>query len=49
MTIGSMADAIPLEAKEAIPALREALHDEYPLVRMFADKALKLISGAMRK
>jgi len=48
-TLGSMAEAIPLEAQEALPALREALHDEYHLVRMFADKALKLIRAAMRK
>ncbi|TFF93822.1 MAG: HEAT repeat domain-containing protein [Promethearchaeota archaeon] len=48
-TIGNMAEAIPLEAQEAIPALRDALHDEYHLVRMFADKALKLIRTAMRK
>ena len=48
-TLGSMAEAIPLEAQEAIPALREALHDEYHLVRLFSDKALKLIRAAMRK
>ena len=48
-TLGAMAEAIPLEAKEAIPALREALHDDYFLVRRFADKALKLIRAAMRK
>lgn len=49
LAIGSMAEAIPLEAQEALPALREALHDEYFLVRQFADKALKLIRQAMRK
>jgi len=38
-----------LEAKEVIPALREALHDDCFLVRQFADKALKLIRAAMRK
>ncbi|MFO8017985.1 MAG: HEAT repeat domain-containing protein [Promethearchaeia archaeon] len=48
-TLGAMAEAIPLEAKEAIPALRDALHDDYFLVRRFADKALKLIRTAMRK
>lgn len=48
-TLGAMAEAIPLEAKEAIPALRDALHDDYFLVRRFADKALKLIRAAMRK
>jgi len=48
-TIGAMAEAIPLEAQEAIPALRDALHDEYFLVRQFADKALKLIRAAMRR
>jgi hypothetical protein len=48
-SIGAMAEVIPLEAQEAIPALREALHDEYFLVRQFADKALKLIRAAMRK
>ncbi len=48
-TIGSMAEAIPLEAQGALPALREALHDDYFLVRQFADKALKLIRAAMRK
>ncbi|MHA1731994.1 MAG: HEAT repeat domain-containing protein [Promethearchaeota archaeon] len=44
----SIAEVIPLEAREAIPALSEALHDEYPLVRRFADKALGLIRQAMR-
>ncbi|HMF31358.1 MAG TPA: HEAT repeat domain-containing protein, partial [Candidatus Lokiarchaeia archaeon] len=48
-TLGQMAEVIPLEAKEAIPALTEALHDEYPLVRTFADKALNLIRKAMRE
>ena len=48
-TLGTMAEVIPLEAKDAIPALTEALHDEYFLVRKFADKALQLIRSAMRK
>ncbi|MHA1150580.1 MAG: HEAT repeat domain-containing protein [Promethearchaeota archaeon] len=47
--INSMSEAIPLEAEQAIPALREALHDSYHLVRLFADKALKNIRAAMRK
>ena len=47
-TLGAMAEVIPLEATEAIPALTEALHDEYILVRKFADKALQLIRAAMR-
>ncbi|MHA1896458.1 MAG: HEAT repeat domain-containing protein [Promethearchaeota archaeon] len=48
-TLGAMAEVIPLEAKEAIPALTDALHDDYILVRKFADKALQLIRTAMRK
>ncbi|MHA1341879.1 MAG: HEAT repeat domain-containing protein [Promethearchaeota archaeon] len=48
-TLGAMAEVIPLEATEAIPALTDALHDEYILVRKFADKALQLIRAAMRK
>jgi hypothetical protein len=48
-TLGKMAEAIPLEAKEAIPALTDALHDQYLLVRKFADKALTQIREAMRK
>jgi len=48
-TLGAMAEAIPLEAKDAIPALTDALHDDYMLVRKFADKALTLIRAAMRK
>ena len=48
-TLGKMADAIPLEAKHAIPALTDALHDEYVLVRKFADKALSAIRDAIRK
>ncbi|GAB4323414.1 MAG: hypothetical protein Kow0069_28530 [Promethearchaeota archaeon] len=44
----SMAEVIPREAKEAIPALTEALHDDYILVRKFADKALQLIRQAIR-
>ena len=49
ITIGVMAEAIPLEAKEAIPALREALHDENILVKQYAYKALELIKAAIRK
>lgn len=48
-TLGSMAEVIPNELKEAIPALSDALHDEYLLVRKFADKALSLIRKAMRQ
>ncbi|MBD3351404.1 MAG: hypothetical protein GF364_07950 [Candidatus Lokiarchaeota archaeon] len=48
-TLGTMAKVIPLEAKDAIPALTDALHDNYLLVRKFADKALQLIRAAMRK
>jgi HEAT repeat protein len=49
MTLGNMAEAIPLEAEQAIPALSDALHDEFILVRKFADKALSLIREAIRK
>jgi len=49
MALGNMAEAIPLEAQHAIPALTDALHDEYILVRKFADKALGLIREAIRK
>jgi hypothetical protein len=49
MALGNMAEAIPLEAQQAIPALTDALHDEYMLVRKFADKALGLIREAIRK
>lgn len=48
-TLGNMSEVIPLEAKDAIPALTDALHDEYILVRKFADKALQHIRAAMRK
>jgi hypothetical protein len=48
ITIGLMAEAIPVEAKEAIPALREALHDESLLVQQYAYKALELIRATMK-
>jgi HEAT repeat protein len=47
-TFVQMAEAIPTEAKEAIPALQDALHDEYKLVRIYADKALSAIRAALR-
>jgi len=46
--INVMAEVIPLEVKEAIPALRESLHDKYSLVRQFSEKALTLIRAAVR-
>ncbi len=49
MTLGQMAEIIPTELADAIPALTDALHDDYPLVRTFADKALNVIRQAMRK
>ncbi len=49
MTLDVMADIIASELTELIEALTEALHDEYPLVRTFADKALNKIRTAMRK
>jgi hypothetical protein len=49
MTLGNMAEVIPLEAQDAIPALTEALHDEFILVKKFADKALTAIREAVRK
>lgn len=48
-TLQTMAEVIPLEAKDAIDALTDALHDSYELVRKFADRALQLIRAAMRK
>ncbi len=49
MTLDAMADIIASELTDIIEALTEALHDEYPLVRTFADKALNKIRTAMRK
>lgn len=53
LTLGSMAPAIatvtPEEQQKVISALTDALHDEYILVRKFADNALAAIRAAMRK
>lgn len=49
MTLDAMADIIASELTDLIEPLTEALHDEYPLVRTFADKALNKIRMAMRK
>jgi len=48
IAIGVIAEGIPLEAKEAIPALKEALNDEYLLVRQNAYKALELFRATMK-
>ena len=48
IAIGVIAEGIPLEAKEAIPALKEALHDDSLLVRQNASKALELFRAAMK-
>ena len=43
-----IAESLPQEVKEAIPALQDALHDEYKLVRIYADKALNAIRAALK-
>ncbi len=48
MALGNMAEALPIEADKVLPALRDALHDEYILVRKFADRALTEIRKNMK-
>jgi ribosomal protein S20 len=53
LCLGNLAPAIATigsdEQQKVISALTDALHDEYMLVRKFADTSLTAIRGAMRK